>query len=67
MLGENNDLIERICNDSSFKLNKEEIMNALKPENFIGRSKEQVEEYIKTEVDPILLDCIENISIEINV
>ncbi|QCX32305.1 adenylosuccinate lyase [Caloramator sp. E03] len=66
-MGESNDLIERICADQSFKLEKEEVLNALRPENYIGRSKEQVEEYIKFEVDPILLESNENISVEINV
>ncbi|MCX7885378.1 MAG: adenylosuccinate lyase [Caloramator sp.] len=66
-MGENNDLIERICSDSYFKLDKEDITNALKAENFIGRAKEQVEEYIISEVDPILKEYNEKINIDINV
>lgn len=52
--GLENDLIERICADSAFSLTKSEIESILSPENFIGRSKEQVEEFISNEVKPIL-------------
>lgn len=52
--GEKNDLIDRICNDEMFKLNKDEVQTIMEPSNFIGRSKEQVEEYIKEVIDPIL-------------
>lgn len=67
LLGESNDLMERICADESFKLEKDDILNALKPEIFIGRAKEQVEEYIFFDVDPILIDFNTKINIDINV
>ncbi|SKA86707.1 adenylosuccinate lyase [Caloramator quimbayensis] len=66
-MGESNDLIERICSDTAFKLDKDDIIDALKAENFIGRAKEQVEEYIKSDVDPILTECSEKMNIDINV
>ena len=53
-LGEENDLIDRICADSSFQLDRAEISSILKPINFVGRSVEQVEEYISQEVAPVL-------------
>lgn len=53
-LGLKNDLIDRICSDDAFKLNKDEVMEVLKPENYTGRSKEQVVEYIKGKIDPLL-------------
>ncbi|MEG1980939.1 MAG: adenylosuccinate lyase [Clostridia bacterium] len=52
--GLENDLIERIVADDSFMLTKEELTHVLKPENFIGRSVEQVESFIKNDVTPIL-------------
>jgi len=52
--GKENDLIKRISNDPDFNLNNSEITSILEPKNFIGRSKEQVEEYITEFIDPIL-------------
>ncbi|MBE6903563.1 MAG: adenylosuccinate lyase [Ruminococcaceae bacterium] len=52
--GGKNDLIERICADSSFDLSREEIENVLSPENFTGRSAQQVEEFLRDIVLPIL-------------
>lgn len=52
--GKENDLIERICADKSFMLTREEVDAILKPENFIGRSVEQVEEYIADCIQPVL-------------
>ena len=67
-LGLKNDLIDRICGDTAFKLNKDEVMEVLKPENYTGRSKEQVVEYIKDKIDPLLSkNDYEKVSVEINV
>lgn len=52
--GKDNDLIDRIKKDSAFKVIHKEIDSILKPENFIGRSSEQVVEFIANEIDPIL-------------
>ncbi len=52
--GKENDLIDRICADESFHLTRAEIDGILKPIYFVGRSVEQVEEYISTCVRPIL-------------
>lgn len=52
--GKENDLIDRICADKSFKLTRAEIDGILKPINFVGRSVEQVEEYISTCIQPVL-------------
>ena len=48
------DLIERICADESFGLNAEEIEAILRPEDFTGRSAEQVEEFLTDIIEPIL-------------
>lgn len=54
--GGSNDLIERILSDDSFDLTREEIESVLKPENYIGRAADQVDELIREYVNPILDD-----------
>lgn len=54
MEGKENDLIERIMNDNSLKMDKSKIMEVLDPKNFIGFAPVQTEEFIKNEVQPIL-------------
>jgi len=49
-----NDLIDRICADPAFRLERGEIEAVLKPINFTGRSAEQVEEFVQNIVQPIL-------------
>jgi len=46
--GGENDLIERICNDTTFNLTKNELEKILNAENFTGRAKEQTEEFLLT-------------------
>lgn len=52
--GLQNDLVKRIAADSMFGLTEEEILNVMKPSNYIGRSPEQVEEFIENDVKPRL-------------
>jgi adenylosuccinate lyase len=52
--GNKNDLLERIANDTSFNLSEKEISNLLDPSLYIGRSIEQVEEFIEDEINPVL-------------
>ncbi|MDO5560674.1 MAG: adenylosuccinate lyase [Oscillospiraceae bacterium] len=52
--GLENDLCDMIINDRMFMISKEEIDAILKPENFTGRSSQQVEEFIKECVAPVL-------------
>ena len=47
-------LIERICADESFGLNADEIEAILRPEDFTGRSAEQVEEFLDGVIRPVL-------------
>ena len=49
-----NDLIDRICNDTAFKMNREDVFKILKPDNFTGRSEEQVDEFINQYINPVL-------------
>ena len=52
--GLDNDLIERIINDDSFGLTKEEILAIIDPTKFVGRAPSQVVEYIDEYVTPII-------------
>lgn len=54
--GLNNDLIERIINDSTFNMKKEEILNTLDPQKFIGRAPGQVIDLIENKIK-LLLDA----------
>ena len=67
--GLNNDLIERIINDNSFGLLKEEILEAINPLKFVGRAPGQVLEFIEECVEPILRENIDALDIkgEVNV
>ena len=49
-----NDLIDRLAEDDAILLNKEEILEQLDPAKYVGRSVSQVEEYLASEVAPIL-------------
>lgn len=52
--GLDNDLIERVCVDPAFQLDREEIDAILNPENFIGLSIHQTEEFVSKVVQPVL-------------
>lgn len=52
--GKDNDLIDRVCADPLFRLDRSEIDGILKPINFVGRSVEQVDEYLAEAVIPVL-------------
>lgn len=54
MEGKENDLIERIMNDNSLKLDKSKLAEVLDPKNFIGFAPIQTEEFIKNEAQPII-------------
>lgn len=52
--GLNNDLVDRIADDEAFNMTKDEIVEILKPENFIGRAPEQTEDFINEFINPVL-------------
>ena len=52
--GKENDLIERILNDESLKMDKSKFMEMLDPKNFIGFAPIQAEEFVQNEAQPIL-------------
>lgn len=52
--GKENDLVDRIASDPAFGVTKQEILDVLKPELYIGAADKQVEEFIDLEVKPVL-------------
>ena len=67
--GKDNNLAELIANDDSFGLTIDEIYAVMKPENFVGRSPEQVDDFINDVISPILdknKDLL-GVEVEINV
>ena len=68
--GRPNDLVDRIANDETFGLSKEEILHILNPDNLCGRAKNQVTDFINEEVNPVLekyKDLISKDRIDVNV
>lgn len=52
--GLNNDLIERIINDNSFFMSKEEILSIMDPVKFTGRASGQVDDFVNNVIKPII-------------
>ena len=65
--GLENDLLERIVQDDTFPLNEEDVKKLMRGELYIGRAKEQVEEFVSEYIEPILKDNQKelNLSVEI--
>ena len=53
-VGESNDLVERIEGDGAFPLSRQEIEQTLDPARHVGRAPAQVEEFLTTQVEPVL-------------
>lgn len=52
--GKPNDLLDRLAQDPAFGLSKEELHAVLDPKLYIGRAPQQVEEFIRNDIQPIL-------------
>lgn len=52
--GGENDLLERILADPAFKLTRKELDSIMDVRQFVGRSAEQTEEFVRGVVEPIL-------------
>lgn len=63
--GKPNDLLERIASDENFKLSITEIQGLLDPKAFIGRSSQQVCEFIEEFIIPIFNNNKEDFEIEV--
>jgi adenylosuccinate lyase len=48
------DLLDRVALDSAFRLTPEELAAAIRPERLVGRAAEQVETFLREELDPAL-------------
>ena len=66
--GLENDLIDRIAADPMFGLTREEIMSELDPQRYIGRSPEQVDDFLQNEVNPRISKYLDDadVAVEIN-
>lgn len=54
MEGKENDLIQRIIKDDFFNMTENEILSLIDSKKFIGRAPGQVEDFIETQIKPIL-------------
>ena len=52
--GGQNDMIDRVCGDPAFMVTREEVEAILQPEQFTGRSAQQVDEFLREVIRPIL-------------
>jgi adenylosuccinate lyase len=53
--GVDNDLLSRIAQDSTFAPIHDQLDKLVNPVDFIGRAPEQVDQFLKQDVDPVLL------------
>jgi adenylosuccinate lyase len=67
--GQQNDLVDRLANDNSFMLTKEEILSQLDPLLYVGRSCSQVTELLDDLIKPFIekYSCNDELNTEINV
>lgn len=65
--GRENNLADLIAADPAFGLTKEEILAIMKPENFVGRAKEQVTDFLSDIVYPIIEKNKELLGIEVEI
>lgn len=63
--GRTNDLVDRIAQDATFGMTKEEILAALNPDNLCGRAKNQVTDFVETVVNPILEKYKDDLNMEV--
>ena len=52
--GRENNLLELIAADPAFNMSLEELQKTMDPSKYVGRSKEQVESFLKNVINPIL-------------
>lgn len=65
--GLDNNLLELIAADPSFNMTLEELKNTMDPSKYIGRSKEQVEEFIGEVIRPILEENLELLGLKADI
>ena len=52
--GKDNNLLELIAADPAFNMTLDELKETMEPSRYVGRSKEQVEAFLKNVINPIL-------------
>jgi adenylosuccinate lyase len=60
-------LLDRIAADGDFRLTRDELADAARPERLIGRAAEQVETFVREELDPALEGIAEAESVALKV
>lgn len=63
-LGLENNLLELITADKAFNLTLEELQQTMDPKKYTGRSKEQVEDFIREVINPILDEYKEELGLK---
>lgn len=64
--GKPNDLLDRILNDPTFGLTREEIQALLNPIKFVGRAPQQVDEFLEEYINPIISENRELLGLEVD-
>ena len=53
-MGKENNLLELIAADPSFNMSLEDLKKTMDPAKYVGRSKEQVEAFLRNVINPVL-------------
>ncbi|KDR94223.1 adenylosuccinate lyase [Peptoclostridium litorale DSM 5388] len=64
--GLDNNLIDKIIDDTSFKMSKEEILEIIDPKKFTGRAPQQVDQFVEEEIKPILEKHKDELGIDVD-
>jgi adenylosuccinate lyase len=61
------DLLDRIAGDGAFRMTREELAEAARPERLTGRAAEQVETFVREELDPALegIGAVESVPLKV--
>lgn len=61
-----NDLLERIASDEMFGLDKSDIEGLVRPEDYIGRSSQQVTEFLEDIIYPVIEKYKEDLGVDVD-
>ena len=61
-----NDLLERILKDDLFDLDQKQVSELVQPEDYIGRSSQQVTEFLQGYINPIIGKYKEDVGLEVD-
>jgi adenylosuccinate lyase len=51
-----NDMLDRLANDAEFGVRTDDLADVLQPSRFVGRAPEQVDDFLRDVIAPILSD-----------